>query len=72
MKAFTDDHTYIHVFNIHLCLLLQLHDNLSVEPLELRTKTDNALLECIATSLILPLCCPKKQCEVESHGSVAM
>lgn len=44
MKAFTDDHTYIHVFYIHLCLLLQLHDNLSVEPLELWTNTDlNAL-----------------------------
>lgn len=27
------DTTYIHVFNIHLCLLLQLCDNLPVEPL---------------------------------------
>lgn len=60
MKAFTDDHTYIHVFNVHLCLLLQLHDNLSVEPLELWTKTDNALLECVATSIILLLRCPER------------
>lgn len=30
--------TYIHVFNIHLRLLLQLRNNVSVEPLELQSK----------------------------------
>lgn len=34
----TDLCTYVHVFNIHLCLLLQLDNNLSVEPLELQKK----------------------------------
>lgn len=32
------DYTYVHVFDIHICLFLQLDNNLSVEPLELWKK----------------------------------
>lgn len=45
------DYTYVHVFNIHLCLLLQLDNNLSVEHLELQR--ENTHLKFIATYIIL-------------------
>lgn len=41
------DQTHVHVFNVHLCFLLQLHNNIFVEPLELwrekKTPTSNSL-----------------------------
>lgn len=52
------DCAYIHVFNIHLCLLLQLDNNLPVEPLELRR--ENTHLKFITTYIILHAHCAKR------------
>lgn len=51
------DYAYIHVFNIHLRLLLQLDNNLSVEPLELQR--ENKHVNFIVTYIILYARCPK-------------
>lgn len=35
-RCFLYGDTYVHIFDIHLCLLLQLDNNISVESLELQ------------------------------------
>lgn len=59
MESRIYNYTYIHVFNIHLCLLLQLDNNLPVEHLELQ-RENNTHLKFIATYIIMQTRCAKR------------
>ena len=65
----TDGCTYIHVFNIHLCLLLQLDNNVSVEPLELqkkKRKCTHTQLKFIAPCIMLHARCSKRNVQLRN------